>query len=73
MGVTPQAQRHEGAAGTRSVVFGTLTGASRRTRPLEGQMLKKILAALGITGALYWVTKKRQQGDEFKFTEHGDQ
>ncbi len=35
-------------------------------------MLKKLLAALGLTGALYWITKRRQQGDEFQFTEHSD-
>lgn len=32
-------------------------------------MFKKLIAALGITGAIYWVTKKRRQGDEFQFTE----
>ena len=35
-------------------------------------MLKKLLAALGLTGALYWVTKKRQQGDEFEFSDNSD-
>lgn len=32
-------------------------------------MFKKLLAALGITGAIYWFMKKRRQGDEFQFTE----
>lgn len=32
-------------------------------------MFKKLLAALGLTGALYWLSKKRRQGDEFQFTE----
>lgn len=36
-------------------------------------MLKKVLTALGLTGALYWFTKKRQRGDEFRFTDHQDQ
>jgi hypothetical protein len=35
-------------------------------------MFKKLLAALGITGALYWITKKRQQGDEFEFSDNSD-
>ncbi len=32
-------------------------------------MFKKLIAALGITGALYWIAKKRRKGDEFEFTE----
>lgn len=36
-------------------------------------MFKKLLAALGLTGALYWLAKKRQQGDEFKFSDPSDQ
>lgn len=35
-------------------------------------MFKKLIAALGLTGALYWFSKKRHQGDEFQFTEHSD-
>ncbi len=35
-------------------------------------MFKKLLAALGLTGALYWVSKKRSQGDEFEFSDHSD-
>jgi hypothetical protein len=32
-------------------------------------MIKKLLAAAGLTGALYWFTKNKQQRDEFSFTE----
>jgi hypothetical protein len=35
-------------------------------------MLKKLLAALGLTGALYWFTRNRANKDEFSFTELPD-
>lgn len=35
-------------------------------------MFKKLLAALGLTGALYWFSKKRRQGDEFEFSDDSE-
>lgn len=40
--------------------------------PSEVTVFKKLLAALGITGALYWLAKKRRQGDEFTFSDPSD-
>ena len=41
-------------------------------RPSEDTMVKKVLAALGLTGALLFFSKKRRQGDEFQFSDNGD-
>lgn len=36
-------------------------------------MFKKIMAALGITALIVWITKKRNRGDEFEFSDPADQ